>query len=420
MSTKGDRLVIIGNGSAAISAVRAIGEVGAAARVTVVSRESLPCYSPTALHYLLTGQTGDDELWLRDNSFYADHNVELASGRQVVALNVRHSTITLDDGCELPFDKLLIASGASPLIPPVPGLRGPGVFVLRSLADARQLREQAVRGRRAFVLGAGLIGLQVAHAFSEMGLHVTVVEREGQVLPLNLDAKAAEVVKRCYEEHDVTVILDRTLCELARNADDGRLIARLSDGEAVPADLVVVAAGVKPNVDFLTGSGVNVRLGILVDERMQTNIPGIYAAGDVAEAPDFFSRQPSYNAILPAAVEQGDVAGTNMAGGAKTYTGNIPMSILRYWDQWAISLGSASGPTVCEKQWPGNRCYRRLVFEENRLVGGVFVNTAIDPGIIISLIQNRVELDEQEVESLRQAPIHFSRGMMLRQEGYLR
>lgn len=420
MSAQSDKFVIIGNGSAAISALQAINAANPAAEITVVSQESYPCYSPTALHYLLERRIPEDKMWLRESSFYMDRNTRLLNGRKASVVNAENHKVTLDDGTELSFDCLLIATGASPVIPSIPGLEGPGVLTLRTLDDAKHLRELSARGGRVLILGAGLVGLQMAHAFRETGLQVVVVEKESQVLPLNLNSKAAEMIGACFSQHGVEVLTGRTLVGLTREKAGGRLIAELSDGGAISADFVLVAVGVRPNVDFLEGSGIAVRRGVVVDDRMQASARGVYAAGDVVEAPDFFTGEPSYNAILPAAVEQGDVAGTNMAGGAKRYAGNIPVNILRCWGDCVASVGKVSGPTTLEREWSGARRYQRLIVEDSQLVGGVFVNVAVDPGVILSLVRNRVELSEKDAELLVEAPGHYGRKMMLRQEGYLR
>jgi phenylglyoxylate dehydrogenase epsilon subunit len=269
--------------------------------------------------------------------------------------------------------------------------------VLRSLDDALALRAAATNGRRAVVLGAGLVGMHAAENLAQAGLAVTVIEAHDQVLPAYFDAVAAGMIARAFAKAGVTLLMGRRLEAAAAKGDGCRLT--LSDGAAVEADLLVVATGVRPETTYLGAAGVDTDRGILVDERMRTSVAGIWAAGDVAQARDFYGPGKRVNGILPCAVEQGRIAGRDMAGDAevKPFPGGVPINTYRFFGRRAVAVGdpvaeAEAGASVTVRHDPKAGRYLKLVTNDGRLRAIACVDQPIDAGIMWQLILRRVDL----------------------------
>ena len=410
------RLIIVGNSTAGLSALEAIHQTGFDHEVVVISQESYPSYSPTVLPHLLAGEIAEKDLFMHGEPFYAARNASLMLGKRVVRIRPDKSKITLEDGQELAFDELLVAVGASPAIPPLKGLDSERALALRTLDDAKKLMASAQGKRRAVILGAGLIGLQSVLGLRGMGLETTVVEKKEQILPLYLEPEPAETIRKSYEARGVTFFLGATI----EQVEEGGKRILLSSGEELKADLLLIAIGVHPRLNLLEGSDIEVDEGILVKESMETNYPHIYAAGDVAQAKDFFTDRPVLNPIMPSAAEQGKVAGLNMAGIKERYEGTLSMNILSYFGNIAFFIGSVFGAEdgyeSYVKRFLGEESYQNLIFRGDQLVGAVVINQKVDPGIVYSLIKNRTVLTHREKAEVNTRPLAKSRRLFLRSE----
>ena len=315
------KLVIIGYGPAAVSALSAIssyrdgkGKPATAVdhtqpEITVITPEKHLPYSPMFLVEYALGDTSKKQLYLppppKDTPF------KTVTGRKVVAVQTGENTVQLDNGETIPYDRLLVATGASALKPPIAGLDKPGVLFVNRLDDALRLRERAKRATNIAVVGAGAIGIETAVALAALGKRVTVVEALGQILPLMLDPDLASYVQKRLETLGIAFSLNSRVCEVPGKRHAEGVVCEAP----IPADMVVVAVGFKPNLDFANPQEIKTGRGLQVNELMQTSVPNIYAAGDVAESRNPFADRYELNFTWYSAIEQGQAAGCNMMGG---------------------------------------------------------------------------------------------------------
>lgn len=396
------RYLIIGNSVAAIGAVRAIRAIDQTGEITMLSREQYPAYGRPLISYLLGGLITEKGMPYIADSFYDQHAVTLRLNTEVVAVDGKKHTVTTAAGETIGYDKLLIATGGDPFVPPIDGMDGKTrVYTFTTWDDAARLKAVAADIDRAVVIGGGLIGLKAAEGLNLLEKRVTVLELADRVLSSAFDRPAGKIVARKMRANGIDVITEETA---ARIEGDGRTITgvTLRSGETIPCDTVVVAIGVRPAASFLKGSGVEVNRGVVVDHQMTTSDPDIYAAGDVAEAEDFFSGQKNPMPIWPDAYIQGDVAGTAMAGGDKRYEGGLAMNSIEFFKVSTISMGvtnpvNPDDYTILTYQDVENYQYRKIVLDtDGCLVGAVLVGDVDRAGIFSGLIKNRVNVTSFE------------------------
>ncbi len=345
-------LAIVGNSAAALSALEAFRKRDRTSTVTVLSDEPAAAYSRVLLPYFLRGKLPYDGLFIRRPDYYSGHGAELLLGTRVGGVDAAGRRLELSGGRSLAFDQLLLATGSTPSKPPIPGLEGPHVQHLWTLADALGLDARFREGGRALVLGAGFVALQAAWAAHRRGLDVAVVEIVDQVLPRVLDAPAAGVLREQIEACGVAVHTGTRTEGLEHDRNGGlRVVAAGLDPFAV--DLVIVGTGVRPNTHLLPEAVEPGRPGFAVDAGMATGVEGIYAAGDVARGPVSGGGAPEIHALWPTAVEQGAVAGANLAGAELVYSGSLSMNVTEMFGLTVASLGRVT-------EVPGDRVEVRL------------------------------------------------------------
>ena len=376
------RHLIIGAGPAAINAIETIREFdGGNSQITLVSDE--PAYSRMVLPYYLADKILQRQVFTADDAYYERLKVERRIGSRVMKTDPKAKTAALQDGSTLPFDDLLIATGSSATIPPIPGADLPGVYPLWTLAHTEavlQATKNLARPEVVFI-GAGFIGFIVLNAMYKRGWKLHVAEMADHVLPRMLNADSAPLVESWLRNKGVTLHLGTTAKEIKEAA--GRKQVLLANGATVASDLVIIATGIRANTDLVAGSGIAVDQGILVNDRMQTNFPFIYAAGDVAQGPDLLGDKPSVHAIQPTAVDHGRIAGANMAGHEVHYPGSLLMNILDACGLQCVSFGrwgeNAEAITISN---PDRPVYRKLLWTGDQITGAVFVGPANDLGML--------------------------------------
>ena len=388
--------LIIGNGPAGVVAAEALRRADPAADVVLVGDENEPPYSRMAIPYLLTGRIGEEGTYLRkDAGHYARLNIRLIVARaQKVDSKARR--VTLSNGETLAYDRLLIASGSHPLRPSIPGIDSPNVHACWTLADAREIAAKAKKGARVVQLGAGFIGSIILQALAERGVKLCVVEMGDRMVPRMMTEKAGNLIRLWVEEKGVAVHVNAR-AEAITKTGSGAMQVKLSNGQSIECDLLISAAGVRPNIAFLEGSGVKAGDGILVDERMQTSVPGIYAAGDVTEAAGFHSGLPQLNAIQPNAADQARVAAANMAGAQTAMQGSLAINVLDTLGLVSTSFGEwqgAEGGEGVELVDEANYRYLSLQFKGDVLIGATSIGWTDHVGALRGLIQGRVRLGE--------------------------
>ena len=408
------RHLIVGGGPAALNAIETIRDFdGGSSPITMVCDE--PAYSRMVLPYWLADRIPEQQVYTADDAYLDALKVERHIGDRVTRINPTSKAVTLQDGKTLPFDDLLIATGSSAVVPPIPGADLLGVLPLWTLGHTRAVLD-ATRGLakpEVLFIGAGFIGFIVLNAMYKRGWKLHVVEIAGHVLPRMLDADSAGLVETWLKQKGVTLHLGTTVQSIADA--NGRKRVSLANGQTVDCDLVIVATGIRPNLDLLTESGIDHDQGILVNDRMQTNFPFIYAAGDVAQGPDLFGDQPAVHAIQPTAVDHGRIAGANMAGQTVPYPGSLLMNILDACGLQCASFGrwgeAAEAMTIRN---PDRPVYRKLLWTGDEITGAVLVGPANDlgmlndVGMIKGIMQTRTPLGPWK-EFLRANPFDVRR-----------
>ena len=395
--------VIIGNGPAGVVAAEALRKLDANADIVLVGDENEPPYSRMAIPYLLTGGIDEQGTYLRkDAGHYQRLAIRLIVARAEKVDGATHS-VTLSNGEKLAYDRMLIATGSHPLRPAIPGIDLPNVHACWTLADARAIAAKAKPGARVVQLGAGFIGSIILQALAARGVKLSVVEMGDRMVPRMMTEKAGNLIRLWVEKKGVAVHVNARAEAIAASGS-GAMQVRLSNGQSIECDLLISAAGVRPNIAFLQGSGVKVSDGILVNERMQSSVPEIYAAGDVTEAAGFHSGQPQLNAIQPNAADQARVAAANMSGVQVAMQGSLAINVLDTLGLISTSFGQWQGAEDgdgVELVDEAGFHYLSLQFKDDVLVGATSIGWTEHVGALRGLIQGRVRLGQWKARLLR-------------------
>lgn len=391
------KYLIVGSSHAGLAAVDAIRVQDKEGSLTLVTQEACLPYSPTILPYLLSGQKEPAGVFLRNEEALCELKASLRTGAKVVSVKSGKRQVMLASGEAMEYEKLLLATGAAPKIPPVEGLEGISYHVLRTLEDAMRLRTASKDAREAVILGGGLIGLHTAENLAATGLRVTVVEALPRILSGYFDEEAAGLILKAFVDKGIAVSTEERVLRASKTG--AGCVVTLASGKTLTADFLLIATGVQPRIDCLAGSNVATGEGILVDERMRTSAEGIWAAGDVAQARGFFDEPAKVNAVLPSAVEQGRIAGMDMVDdpALKPFTGNILLNTYRFFGHRAFSVGltqEVEGVQVEKTFVPEEYKYRKLLFRDDYLVGTQGIDSELDPGVMHQLIRRKVYLGE--------------------------
>jgi NAD(P)H-nitrite reductase large subunit len=389
--------VILGAGPAGVTAAETIRSIDKNGRITMVGGEPEPPYSRMAIPYLIHGAIEEKGTYLRQDAKHYDKlNIRYVTGK-VGGVDTKAKRLFLSGAETLPYDRLLIATGASPLIPRVPGANLPGVHSCWTLPDAREILRLAEKGSPVVLVGAGFIGSIVLEALHQRGCDLTVVEIAPRMVARMMDETAGGMLGRWCVAKGVHVKTGTKVERITQTAgaNGATLSVGLSDGTSVPAKLVVLAAGVRSNVSFLVGSGINVGTGIRVDNTLQTNVSGVYAAGDCCEGIDISTGKPDMLAIQPVAVEHGRLAGQNMAGQKTPHRGSLNMNVLDTMGLISSSFGlwqGAPGGDEAKVIDEANFKYLKLEFLGDKMVGAQCVGLTDHVGMLRGLIQTGFRL----------------------------
>lgn len=380
------RYLIIGNSSAGRSAAKAIRSLQQDARVTIVCEESVDFYYRPILPDLIGGME-EWQIFSAGKTAYPDTGLEIMSGETVASVDTAARTVRCMSGAEMPFDSLLIASGGVPITLPWPGSDASGIAYFRCFSDAKAIAEAARSCVRAVVVGGGLLGLEFVRAFIARRVPVTLLVREDRVGFPGLDKEAGSIIERRLAELGVDVALEEQV-ESFESADGRVTGVRTNAGRTIPCGIVGVAIGVRPRIDFLQGSGIETDRGVLADNGFRTNMPGIYAAGDVAQAFDPAYGIARVNTSWRTAREQGETAGLNMAGADVCCNGTIGSNYQVFGGIPFVSVGYANPEAESESIRiekaldDGAGTYEKLVYRDGVLVGAVLVGDASRAGEI--------------------------------------
>jgi NAD(P)H-nitrite reductase large subunit len=395
------KYVVVGASAAGIGAVEAIREIDQTGTITMISDETCAHYSRPMISDLVSGKADTEKMKCRSDKFWKENNIEALTGKKATTLNLTEKTVQLDSGEKVAYEKLLIATGGKPFVPKMEGSDKDGVFTFTTIGDAQRLATKidSINAKAAVVIGAGLIGISVTEALMKRGLKVTMVELQEKILSLLLDAKGSDIVEDVIRKAGVNIITGQSVQKILGKPDNEGAVGGviLTKGDQVPCDLVIVAIGVVPRTELVAGTAVKTNRGIVVDCMMQTNVPDVYASGDVAEAYDFIMNQNRLLPLWPLAVLEGQVAGYNMAGKKTSYTGGTNMSSLKYFGIPIVSIGLANAKEdpaleVLVKQDPEHNVYKKIVLKNNVIVGLTLVNCIEQAGVLFYLIKNAINV----------------------------
>ncbi|HSQ07882.1 MAG TPA: FAD-dependent oxidoreductase, partial [Chromatiaceae bacterium] len=418
--------LILGNGPAGVIAAETLRHADPSCDIVLAGSEDAPPYSRMAIPYLLARHIDEAGTYLRKApDHYAKLRIAERRGR-AVALNTDQHSVLFADGTQETYDRLLVATGSHPIRPPIPGIDLPQVLTCWTLEDARAIAEHARPGSRVVQLGAGFIGCIIMEALSARGVELTVVEMGDRMVPRMMTPKAGNMIRRWVESKGIRVITQAGIDRIDAHGRDlpqpasgirasfralreriapgppraapsagAPLRVHLTTGSALDCDLLIVSAGVAPNVGFLEATQVHVAKGVLVNDRMETSVPGIFAAGDVAEAPDIFTGAHLVSAIQPNAADQARVAALNMAGRDVRLPGVLAINVLDTLGLVSSSFGQWWGTDDkdgVELVDEDHRRYLSLQFQGDVLIGATSIGLTQHVGVLRGLIQNKTPL----------------------------
>ena len=395
------KYLIIGNSAGGIGAAEAIREVDKKGTITIVSDEPYQAYSRPLISEYLADPCPVEKMAYRRADFYDKNKIKTLFGEKVVRISPEAHTVTLESGAVLGWQKLLLAAGGAPIFPDMEGNRLKGVFTFNRLDDAKAIDDFLKESRgvvRAVVIGGGLIGVSVTEALVKRNVDVTVVEMKDWVLNTILDEEAADFEARALERANVKIITGHTAEKINSHLPGEVSGVTLDDGRVLPCRMVVIAIGVRPRLDAVAKSGIKINRGIVVDRRMKTSDPDIYACGDAAEAHDFVYGENRLTPVWPNACEGGRVAGLNMAGMEAEYAGGTAMNSLKYFGVYIASAGMVSAPddsyeTLVNRY---NGVYKKVILKKGRLTGMVFAGDIEKSGIVYNLMKDGISVGKHK------------------------
>ncbi len=410
--------LIIGNSAAGLSAAESIRLLDSHGSILVLTEENFKNYSKPLITYYLAGKVNLDQMYYRSPAFYAQKNIMLCTDTCIVGMNTEKKEVISAQGRKFSYNKLLIASGGIPVLPPIPVSGGgllkdemkkiEGIYTLTTLEDARRLKKYIEKNhiRKAVVLGAGLIGLKAAEACLELGLTIHLIELSDRILAATFDHKASKIMEARIEQKQGRIYTSNTIKQIkASQGTVEKLI--LADGKQIDTNLLIAAVGVRPHTAFIDAGTIETERGIIVDKHMQTTAEHVYAAGDVASSTDILKKRAENIAIWPLAVMQGRVAGMNMAGKRQEYGGGFFMNAVEIMGIPSISMG-LSGPQeskdaeVLTQEDGSSSIYRKVVIEKNRIVGLIMLGHIERAGIYAGLIKNRIDIGNIKENIIRE------------------
>lgn len=379
-----ERVVIVGGGMAA---ARLVDELTTRAPgrhdITVIGEERSRPYNRVLLSSLLARDVGEADLELKPHDWWKERRITLISGEKVVAIDAGQRSVRLQNRPAVPFDTLVLATGSEPIRLPLPGIELPGVLTFRTQDDVAAMLARTGGSLRAVVIGGGLLGLEAAYGLAKAGAAVTVVHLMDRLMERQLDGRAGEILKDALEARGIEVLLETESAAIeGKDKVEG---LRLADGRVLPADLIVMAAGIRPRTELAQVAGVAVARGILVDDRLRTNVPNIYALGECAE-----HRGVCYGLVEPA-YEQARVLAQHLAGTKAAYEGSLLATNLKVSGVDVFSAGDFLGGADCEPILfadPEHGVYRKIIVKDERVAGAVLLGDTTDALWYLALMRS--------------------------------
>ncbi len=386
------KIVIIGGGGAAKEAAVAARKQDPTCSITILAEESyLPYYRPFLTEYL-SHDINEKRFYLADDTYYREHHIDIYLNDPVISILPEGKKVITASQNHYAYDQLILAIGSYNFVPFPQALQKKGVFSIRTYDDAKEVKEYTNKVKKAIVVGGGLLGLEAAWKLLTKGMEVTVIELMDRILPLQLDAICSEYFKQIIEAKGVHLKLGKAVKQIL--GDELVSGVELDDGTILPCDLLLFSVGIRPNIDLVKNTGLEINRGIIVNDKMETSLSAIYAAGDVVEF------QGKVNGTWPPALLQGKVAGTNAAGGSMTYVPPIISTMLSAFETRIFSIGDL-GHIHKESSYKclsfkdiKNKVFRQLYFLESQLVGGILIGDIRYSTKLIKGIANKTSVEK--------------------------
>ncbi|MFX1593315.1 MAG: NAD(P)/FAD-dependent oxidoreductase [Promethearchaeota archaeon] len=384
------RYVIIGTGGAGVSAVEAIRKYDQESEIIMISKEDVPPYSACLLcQYILKEEERDTIFW-KGKNFFNIMNINPILGKEVKSIQPESKNVLIDSE-SIDYDKLLIAAGGRVDVPAIKGLDKNGVFTFKTLNDTDNIYNwlNTQKVEKAVVLGGGFIGLDAAEGLKKKNIDVSIIEALDRVLPRMLDKEMGDIAKEILEKNEINLFLENNISKI-----DGKKrvdSVKLADGTVLDADILIIATGINPNLDFLQDSGIKTNSGIIINEYLETNIPNIYAAGDIAESINILTGNRESILLWSNALTQGTVAGYNMVGKKTKYEGSAVQTLIKVFGTPIISDGVYEGE---EMKFIEDNIYKKIFFKNSNIVGYILINTLQNAGVYHSLMISKRDISE--------------------------
>lgn len=381
--------LIIGNCIAGTSAAQTLRHLAPHDTITIVSDEDVPAYSRCLITYYLAGDVSRKHLLSHTKKWYTDRTINLHLKTRVTHVDTRARKVKTTTRKTLSYDKLLIATGARPIFFPTIAYDPKGIIGMRTYQDATTLMKWAAPGKTVLVIGAGFVGLKSAYGLIKRGVKVRVVELLPTVLGRMADFEASRRIVEKFDNHELMDIsLNASVIKAEHDGNHYR--AHLNTGEEVVVDFIVMSVGVRPNIEMLDKTDIDINRAIVVDPQQQTTDPDVFAAGDVCLSPDALTGDMINNAIWPVAAAQGRVAAMNMAGIKAQYTGTIIQNSVDFFGLWITALGDvqAAGDDIDYKIFSTEKVYQKLIFKDGSLIGFMATGNVDCAGVLQALIKD--------------------------------
>jgi flavorubredoxin/NADPH-dependent 2,4-dienoyl-CoA reductase/sulfur reductase-like enzyme len=387
---KKEKYVIVGNGISGYYAADSIRKRNSEAEINIISNDKVLTYYRPQLSDYLNTDILDKNFFVAPEDWYDKNNINVTLGVKVESINKDKKTVTLNNGKELSYDKLILATGASNFIPPLKGFENKGVYVLRDIEDAENIKKEMKNAKNAVIVGGGLLGLEAAWEMKNAGLNVSVVELAPRLLPLQLDEEASPLFEQIVAENGITVYTNDAAEEILGEGTVTGL--KLKTGKIIDADLILFSVGIRPNKSLAEKAGISVNRGILVNEKMETNIKDIYACGDSAEL------NGKIYGNWPAAIEMGKIAGSNAVGEEIIFKDFVNSTVFNAINTELFTAGDiypneGNIKTLCSAN-KENKIYKKLFFKDNKLVGAILLNDTKQSVKIMKAIQNAMTIND--------------------------
>lgn len=396
------KVIIIGNGAAGATAAEVIRKTDKDIKISIYSDEPYPFYSRIKLPHFLGDEIKQEDTYVYKHDWYKEKGIEFHPGTRIEKVEPAEKYILTKKGEKAEYDKLLFATGSANFVPPIKGREKKGFFTLRTIKDVLSIKEYSSNSKNAVIIGGGLLGLEAARGLKVRGLDVTVVEFSSRLLPRQLDEKGAKVLQRLIEKIGIKVLLSGESDEvLGKNNVTG---LKLKDGRMVESDIIIISAGITPRTELAKEAGIAVNKGIIINDRIETSIKDIYAAGDCAEF------QGRIYGLWTASSEQGTIGGNNIAGRNTVYNGTTPSATLKIVGIDLTSIGIVNPATAIPPLEKGDEggfkeiiredgsddIYKKLVIKDGKIVGAIILGDTKEVRIIGKLIKNGTDVSKYE------------------------